>query len=103
MLDYLEFFLNTERLLSLLLITIVIGFGLWFSRSGWPFLSEYLKQAQRLNHELKLQRLSAELASDERWQETTSEMAASFAALKEELGAFRETLRSLLQHKPPPG
>lgn len=92
MLEYLDFFLNTERLLSLLLVTVVLGFGVWFARSGWPFLSEYLKQSQRLNHELRLARLEAEFESDKRWQLTTQQMATAFTELRVEIATLTQIL-----------
>jgi hypothetical protein len=74
MLELVQLFLNTEAILSLLFVVVVIGLGFWFYRVGWPFISEYLLQAQRFSYELKLQELKAEYDSDRRWQDILSEV-----------------------------
>jgi hypothetical protein len=92
MIEVLSLFLKTDAILSLLLVVIVVGFGFWFSRSGWPFIQEYVTQRQKMDHELQLNRVMAEAASDERWQDVTMQMATNFASLREEIGSFRESV-----------
>ena len=83
--------LTTETILQFLRVVSFFGFGLWFARSGWPWLTQYFEKRQEMQFSLSQRRLDAEAESDRRWQETMARMTETFANLKEELGAFRAT------------
>lgn len=83
--------LKTETILQFLLVISFVGFGTWFARAGWPWLTKYFEKRQDFQFELEERRIEAEAEADRRWQETMARMTDTFANLKEELGAFRAT------------
>jgi hypothetical protein len=81
--------LKAETIFSFVFVITVLGFGGWFAKSGWPWLTKFLERRQELQFKLDEKRIDTEAESDRRWQETTAKMTTIFADLKEELGATR--------------
>lgn len=86
---------SPEYAFSFLFSIIIIGCGLWFSRSAWPWLTKFLERRQELSHELETKRIDVEAESDRRWQETTAKQTEVFANFKEELGRFRGQISAM--------
>ncbi len=57
-----------------------IGFGVWFARSGWPWLTSYWEKRQELAHILEKQRAGAESQNDANWRQTADRMASAVEA-----------------------
>lgn len=83
--------LKTETILQFLLVVSFFGFGIWFARAAWPWMTRFFEKKQDFQFELEKRRIDAEAESDRRWQESMTRMTDTFANLKEELGAFRAT------------
>lgn len=81
--------LDTEHILSFLLVVITFGFGRWFSKSGWPWYTAHLERRQRIDHELRQQQLVDDRQAQERLEELNRQMLKAFGDFREEVGGFR--------------
>ena len=87
---------DQQAVVTLIFFLGFVGFGLWFNRSGWPWLTKYWERRQELQHSIEEKRLECEAESDRRWQETTERMSENFAKLTGELEGFRSTMSAVV-------
>lgn len=69
---------DPEHILSFLVALMVIGFGRWFSHSGWPWLTEYLDQRREELHEIEMKQIMI-----------NQQLLDVLGGLREEIGGFR--------------
>lgn len=94
--DILGIFLQTERILSLLLVLSFIGLGLFINRSLWPWFVNYAKINQDSNIQLRTMQLEVIKDSLNRWEDLVKEQHNQAKQLDKQLGTIKELLRNLI-------
>lgn len=82
---------NPEFAFGFLFYIVVLGTGLWFYRSFWPWLSKYLEKKTDLIHQRELIEIEANAEAEKRWHNISERMVQALIEVKEEMTTFRIT------------
>lgn len=94
--NVIETALQTERVLSLLLLLLALGGVTWFGRSVWPWICTFLERRLSSSRELEEIRIRAERELEEDRTSTERALVTALGELKGEQERLASQLRTLI-------
>lgn len=83
-----------DTVFSLTFFLAFLGLGWFFNFSFWPWWKTHQDTKQKMQHEIKLKEIEIEQKRQDRWDTVID----TIGQLKEEMGAFRQTLDIIMAH-----
>jgi len=87
---------NPEIIFSLMFYLAFLGVGWWAYKEFWPWLVEYKRREQELEHKIELTRLELDERQDKRWSDAMTITATHYSQVREEIVLFRSELQTFL-------